>query len=596
MILRSLSSTFILTLALALFGCESASTESPQGGAGGQAGRGGGNPGGNGGSGGAGNSAGGAGTGGIGGNAGTGGAGGGGGAGGVSGSAGTGGVSGSAGVGGGAGTGGSGGSAGTGGVGGSAGTGGSGGMSGAGGSTDGGQGSGPLLDRPAQEIYTCSVPRIMSKLDINPWSGSVLLPRDGGGYLARIEGQASSKLLWSTIQSDGTRGTPTTVLDLGQDYMHGLEAAGTADRFTLVWAASDNARLSVAQVDLSGSVVTPARALIQGTHEDQPKLVVSGTGYALAWVESNGTNGQIKFARLDANAVLSSAPVVLTAGASLRISNLLALDEGYAIAYSELIASKVRPRHLTFDAAGNPYGAPVDLGPDGSSGSLVRRGDQVLAAWTENHGTFQQAATTIRVGRFDLRGNPIGPSDPLQSQVVHQQNVQPRWITVGNDLGLAWSQENHLHLCRLRSRQSHQVRHPERFGSHEEKRGSRFAEPDHGRWSARTASGRTLVELSARVESHVSRQRRRELGNDHLPRTRRVSASSALRAGVAALVWLSLGCGADEPSTAAPFSIRNSSRAGDAATLSRRIGDRRFGALAGDVSSNGLGRAATLHH
>jgi hypothetical protein len=102
---------------------------------------------------------------------------------------------------------------------------------------------------------------------------------------------------------------------------------------------------------------------------------------------------------------------------------------------------------LTFDAAGNPYGAPVDLGPDGGSGALVRRGDQVLAAWTENHGTFQQASTTIRVGRVDLRGNPIGPSDPLQSQVLHQQNVQPRWITVGNDLGLAWSQGKIIYIC-----------------------------------------------------------------------------------------------------------------------------------------------------
>jgi hypothetical protein len=461
--MKNLISILFVISPLAFVGCNgSSSNGAPGNDAGVEAGIDSGNRGGSGGtsggSGGGGAGMGGGGGTGMGGGGGTGTGGGGAGTGG-SGGAGTGG-SGGAGTGGsgGAGTGGSGGSGAGGGDGsaGSSGTGGSGGSGildsgmpkGDAGGSDRGDAGTPLLDQPAQDVYTCNVTRSMTKLGINPWASPVLLPSDNGAYLGRLEGQSISKLVWSTMLADGTLGSPKTVHDVGPDYLHGLTAAALDDRITLVWAASDDSHLSVAQIDRMGSIVTPARVLIQsGMRETQPKLIASGTGYALAWVQSEGTAAQVKFARLDATGALAGTPVVL-AQASANLSSLIALDEGFALAFSELASGKFRPRYAAFDAAGNLYRAVIDLGSDGNAGGLLRRGDRVFAAWTENFGSYAsaQVATTVRVGRLDLRGNLLD-SYPLQTPIWHQQNVSPHFIALGEDLGLMWSQGKIIYIC-----------------------------------------------------------------------------------------------------------------------------------------------------
>jgi hypothetical protein len=452
--MKNLTSVLFLISPLALIGCDgSSSNVAPAEDSGVEAGIDSGNRGGGGGTTSGGGSSGNAGTGGSSGNAGTGGR---------SGSAGTGG-SGGASTGGGGGTGGGGvggsGGSGAGSVDGSAGSGGTSGSGGSGifdsgvpkgdaGGPDRGDAGAPLLDQPAEDVYTCSVTRSMSKLGINPWSAPVLLPSDNGGYLARGEGLSTSKLVWSTILADGTLGAPKTVHDVSSDSLHGLTAAALDDRITLVWAASDDSRLSVAQVDRTGSIVTAPRALTQsGMQETQPKLIASGAGYALAWVQSDGTTSQIKFARLDVSGSLASTPVVLARG-SANLASLVALDEGFALAYSELASGKFRPRYAAFDAAGNLYRAVIDLGSDGHAGGLLRRGERVFAAWTENSGSYanSQVATTVRIGRLDLRGNLLD-SYPLQAPMWHQQNVNPQFIVLGEDLGLMWSQGKIIYIC-----------------------------------------------------------------------------------------------------------------------------------------------------
>jgi hypothetical protein len=80
------------------------------------------------------------------------------------------------------------------------------------------------------------------------------------------------------------------------------------------------------------------------------------------------------------------------------------------------------------------------------AGGLLRHGDRVFAAWTENFGNFQQAATGVRVGRFDLRGNLLD-SYSLQAPVWHQQSQDPRWMAVGQDVGLMWSHGKIHYIC-----------------------------------------------------------------------------------------------------------------------------------------------------
>ena len=471
--MKNFSSLLLLIAPLTLVtlgACESSSSNgTPPEDAGAEAGTGGGNRGGSGGTAGSGGAS-------VGGSGGTAGSG----AGGTGGSGNTGG-SGAGGTGGGGNTGGSGGKGGSG-AGGSGGTGAGGMDAGSGGSGAGGVdgsagasgrggagGSGivdsgppreagpdagpPLLDQPGQDIYACSVTRNPSKLGINPWAAPALLPGDSnvGGYLARVEGMVTSKIVWSTILADGTLGAPKILHDTNPNYVYGLTAAALDDRVTLVWAAGDDARLSLAQIDRAGSIVTAPRPLSSsGMREDQPKLLASGTGYVMAWVQSDGTSAttsQLKFARLDANGAVSGTPVVVAQGAgSLNVASFIALDDGFAIAYSEVGSGTYRPRYVAFDSAGNPYRAVVELGSAGVAGGLLRRGDRVFAAWTENFGNFQQAATGVRVGRFDLRGNLLD-SYSLQAPVWHQQSQDPRWITAGEDVGLVWTHGRIHYIC-----------------------------------------------------------------------------------------------------------------------------------------------------
>ena len=356
-----------------------------------------------------------------------------------------------------------GGNAGQGGTSGSAGTGGCSGPADLDAGADGGAAEIPLLDRPAEDGYACTLTRAMSKLGINPWGGSALLPADEGAYLARIEGPSGAKIVGSTLFADGTLGPAKTLHEAAQSRSFGLVGAKAGDRFTLVWTASSasgppsspaSARLHVTQVDAAGSVVTAPRELGgMATREDQTQIVVSGTGYGVAWVQSNQTTSQqLMFARLDENAVLSGAPVVLVdASSALLLSSLVAVDDGYAVAYAQLREAKYQVSYLALDSEGKSYRAPVELSSNGRPGNLVKHGEEVLAAWMEKHGSFsyddQSASITIRVGRFDRQGNPIGCSYPLQTEVLHQENVDPRWFKIGNDLGLFWAQGKIIYIC-----------------------------------------------------------------------------------------------------------------------------------------------------
>jgi hypothetical protein len=238
---------------------------------------------------------------------------------------------------------------------------------------------------------------------------------------------------------------------MSPNYVHRLTAAARDDRVTLVWASGDDSRLSLAQIDRVGSMVTAPRLLFStGMREDQPKLIAAGAGYALAWVQSDrttATTSQIKLARLDASGALAGPDVVLAqASGAIALSSFIAVDDGFAIAYAELAGGMYRPRYAAFDSAGNPYRAAVELGTSGMAGDLLRHGDRVLAAWTERFGDFQQAATGIRVGRFDLRGNLLD-SYSLEAPVWHQQSQDPRWMTLGQDVGLLWSHGIIHYVC-----------------------------------------------------------------------------------------------------------------------------------------------------
>jgi len=366
------------------------------------------------------------------------------------------GAAGSAGSSGDAGTGGDGGSgdAGSGGVsGGSAGTGGSG-EGGASGDT-----GEPLLDRPAEITYACEVTRPMALLGLNPWTSGGLLAGDGGAYLPRLEGDFSggSRLAWSTLDVDGMLGAPSVV---HEDLMSQLTVAEGSDRFTLLWSQLSQALpavggdLAVAQVNAAGEVITaPAPLGLAGDGEPQsPIIAASGTGYGIAWTQSGDPTSTIQFSRLDADGSATGrvSPIIEGSGL-LDPHDLVQHGQGFVLTYShvDFNASIQGTFYVVLDADGVPEGDPVQLGAGFGATSVLQREDRLLVAWVEEGGEFDDESLhrTIRIGAIGPSGERLGPTYALQSPVVNEENVDPRLVDLGDDVGLLWSQGTVIYFC-----------------------------------------------------------------------------------------------------------------------------------------------------
>jgi hypothetical protein len=227
-----------------------------------------------------------------------------------------------------------------------------------------------------------------------------------------------------------------------------VAAARNDDRTTLLWEEADGAtrRLFLAQVDDSGDVVTEAHALAGAAPNGTGGAIVSfADGYAAVWAESAGGEGLYKFARLDAESDLVGTPRTLLEGKVTRVDSLVALEDGFAMAYTGLATTQTS-KLVAFDVEGTPYREPVALGEPGAS--LVRRGDYVVAAWGVGTGDPGNAwASNLRIGRFDDRGRPVGVVRELQEATLHEQNGHPAWVTLGDDLGLVWSRGGVIYIC-----------------------------------------------------------------------------------------------------------------------------------------------------
>jgi hypothetical protein len=69
--------------------------------------------------------------------------------------------------------------------------------------------------------------------------------------------------------------------------------------------------------------------------------------------------------------------------------------------------------------------------------ALIRRDDRVLAAWSHSLGSGLGAS--IRIAWFSERGQPEGNTSELQAPTFYEDNSDPAWVELGDDLGLVWS-------------------------------------------------------------------------------------------------------------------------------------------------------------
>jgi hypothetical protein len=332
---------------------------------------------------------------------------------------------------------------------------------GAGGSVDGGSGGAgdeeiggtagvpnepegdPILEQPVEGGYDCELDAPLVLPQLSP---------DG----ALVAGAAPS-LFWNEVQSElirgallegTTAGTPFTLRDPAPVDAATVAAARNGDRITVIWQDLDGEarRLFSAQVDDSGDGVTEAHALPGTAPNSSAGAIVSfGDGYAAVWAEGFGDDTAYKFARLDAAGNLVGSPKTLLDGRVSRVDSLVALEDGFAMTYTAFEGTQ-SSRFVAFDAEGTPYREPITLGEPGAG--LIRRGDYVVAAWVHGSGDRGSAwAGNLRIGRFDDRGRAAGDVYELQEAVVHEQNSDPAWVELGDDLGLVWSRGSVIYVC-----------------------------------------------------------------------------------------------------------------------------------------------------
>jgi hypothetical protein len=372
------------------------------------------------------------------------------------------------------GSGGSGGSSGGsgGGAGGAGGkTGGSGGKAGGG---NGGAGAvdpgGPLLDRPAGDKYDCSVSRPITLFDL-PWAGFSLVPSAEGAELAIVRAdhnnpdpnRPGNSITWSTLSLDGTLGAPNAVRAPTNQHLANVTAARGGEKSTIIWSEAvgdgNSYTLNSLQMDAAGAVVTPANVLLTLARAGGVEVVRAGSGYALLWVDGNESSAKLSFGLLDDNGKLASTPVVVAQGPYLGVGNIAAVGEHFVVSYADYQHSDsgLVGRLVVLDSDGSVLGEPVALEDSAASGfsatvpSLLVRGDQVLAAWSVVSGDssydVQDAATTVRIARFDADGQRQGLMYDLQAPVKDRESVQASWVDMGDDVGLLWAEGSIIYVC-----------------------------------------------------------------------------------------------------------------------------------------------------
>lgn len=306
-----------------------------------------------------------------------------------------------------------------------------------------------LLDQPNGEEYACRVEQPLRLLDL-AWSQGVLLPGAVPSlvYSAENPGGVAS----ASLDFDGTLGTPRAVRELDGGWPSGLTAARRAETTTIVWAeaGTDLTQLMLAQLDAGGDIVTDAHVVSAAPMaQNRPTIVETTDGYALLWSELNQDQSALKFARLDAAGALVGTPKTLRQGNSVSAGTMIRVEESFAITYSEY-TDKYRIFYLALDAEGTPLRSGVPLGSNlMMDADLIQRGDRVLAAWSVLQGGYdtENMAINVRVGYFDRRGNPVGATYDLQKPVVHEQALEPRWVELGDDLGLVWAKGGIIYIC-----------------------------------------------------------------------------------------------------------------------------------------------------
>lgn len=163
---------------------------------------------------------------------------------------------------------------------------------------------------------------------------------------------------------------------------------------------------------------------------------MEGGCYGFVWSERDETTEWLRFQRLDADGEPLTAPTQVFESEPSWISDFVAVGDGFAVVLGRSMAEENRRMwYLGFGADGRPYWGPVPFAD--WDVALIRRDDRVLAAWSHSLGSGLGAS--IRIAWFSERGQPEGNTSELQAPTFYEDNSDPAWVELGDDLGLVWS-------------------------------------------------------------------------------------------------------------------------------------------------------------
>lgn len=338
--------------------------------------------------------------------------------------------------------------------------------SGASGSGAGGSGEPegpPLLERPADIAYDCEVTRPMALLGLNPWVGGGLHLNAGSAYVTRLQGTmpASSigmKPTWSSLGFDGALGSARELPVGAQQYLGQLTSTQQGEQLTMLWSqtsSGNDSQLVLASVEAAGDVTVPQAPLTSGAGQKNfPVITEAGEGYAVAWTRQSagGSGGStIQLVQVGADGTpIGDVETVIESTGNLQTQELVPHAGGLVLLYSQVdFASNMQGNYYVWlDTSGARQGEPVKLGDGFGPTSSLSRGEELLVAWTEQTGNYDEKMTrTVHVGKIGAAGKRVGPSYALQAPVDDQENVDPHWVDMGEDVGLFWSQGSVIYIC-----------------------------------------------------------------------------------------------------------------------------------------------------
>lgn len=263
----------------------------------------------------------------------------------------------------------------------------------------------PLLERFDKATYDCNISQPMTRIN-NSWNSNDpfiengdldLLPMDDGVYLLRLESNV--------------------------EFM---------------------------RITTSGEIIgTPVRIASTGDLLRNPRLLKTETGYALAWIGRDYMTNQLMFVLLDSEGNPLGTPQSLASG-NIGFSKMVRFGNKSVLAFGAIQSYEIGFENslLFLDADGSPSGDLVILEGNynaffsgEASIGLLAKDNELLVAWSSSKDNWEDsnAATTLRIERYNAEKNRVSPVYNLQSPVENKENIHPSWVNIGEDVGLLWS-------------------------------------------------------------------------------------------------------------------------------------------------------------